>query len=102
MKRTEPARTEVSSVPGVMLSGDQTLVELLDRLLNTGVVLAGDLTISVADIELVWLSLQVVLSSVETARQAGWNVPKLVCGPARAPTDRLVAAQHLETSSTQG
>jgi hypothetical protein len=89
MRSTEPARTEISSVPGVTASGDQTLVELLDRLLNTGVVLAGDLTISVADIELVWLSLQVVLSSVETARQAGWNVPKLVSGPAQAAAQDL-------------
>ena len=51
---------------------DATVLELLDRLLNTGVVLAGDLSINVADIELVYARLQVVLCSAETARQAGW------------------------------
>ena len=51
---------------------DATVLELLDRLLNAGVVLAGDVAINVADIELVYLRLQVMLSSAETARQAGW------------------------------
>ncbi len=56
----------------LMPPGDGTLLELVDRLLNTGVVLAGDVAINVADIELVYLRLQVMLSSAETARQAGW------------------------------
>jgi hypothetical protein len=54
---------------------ESTLLELLDRLLNAGVVLCGDLVVSVADIELLYLRLQLTLSSVETARQAGWFVP---------------------------
>jgi hypothetical protein len=53
-----------------------TLLELLDRLLHKGVVLGGDLTISVADVELIYLRLQLTLCSVETARQAGWIVPR--------------------------
>ena len=53
---------------------DYTLVELLDRLLHKGVVLGGEVTISVADIELVYLRLQLTLCSVETARRAGWVV----------------------------
>jgi len=47
-----------------------SLCECLDRLLNKGVVVYGEVIISVADIDLVYLSLQLVLSSVETARQA--------------------------------
>jgi gas vesicle structural protein len=54
---------------------ESTLLELLDRLLNAGVVLCGDLVVSVADIELLYLRLQLTLSSVETARRAGWFVP---------------------------
>ncbi len=56
---------------------ENTLLELLDRLLNAGVVLCGDLVISVADIELLYLRLQLTLSSVETARRAGWFVPSV-------------------------
>ena len=56
---------------------DNTVLELLDRVLNTGVVLVGDITITVADIELIYLRLQLLLSSAETARKAGW----LAAGP---------------------
>ncbi len=46
-----------------------SLCETLDRVLNKGVVVVGDITISVADIDLVYLGLQVILTSIETARQ---------------------------------
>ncbi len=45
-----------------------TLLETLDRLLNKGVVVAGDVTLSVADVDLIYLGLRLLLSSVETAR----------------------------------
>ena len=54
---------------------ENTLLELLDRLLNAGVVLCGDLVVTVADIELLYLRLQLTLSSVETAKRAGWYSP---------------------------
>ena len=47
-----------------------SLCETLDRVLNKGVVLAGEIVISVADIDLVYLNVQVLLASVETARRA--------------------------------
>ena len=53
---------------------DVTLVELVDRLLNRGVVLTGELTISVAGVDLIYLGLSVVLSSVDTIRRAGAEV----------------------------
>ena len=43
------------------------LSDLLDRLLDTGVVLRGHITISVADIDLIYLDISVVLASVERA-----------------------------------
>jgi gas vesicle structural protein len=51
---------------------DVTLLELLDRVLNKGVVVAGDLTISVADIDLLYLGLRVLLCSVERMEQMGY------------------------------
>ena len=45
-----------------------SLCEVLDRVLNKGAVVAGELTVSVADVDLLYLGLQVVLASVETAR----------------------------------
>jgi len=45
-----------------------SLCEALDRVLNKGVVVVGEVVISVADIDLIYLGLQVVLTSVESAR----------------------------------
>jgi Gas vesicle protein len=44
---------------------DVALVDLLDRLLAGGVVITGDLTISLADVELVHISLRALISSVD-------------------------------------
>lgn len=46
-----------------------SLCETLDRILNKGVVIVGEVIISVADIDLVYLKLQVLLTSVETGNQ---------------------------------
>lgn len=46
-----------------------SLCETLDRVLNKGVVIGGEVVISVADIDLVYLGLKAVLTSVETARR---------------------------------
>lgn len=46
-----------------------SLCEVLDRVLHKGVVAAGELVISLADIELVYVGLNLTVASVETARQ---------------------------------
>lgn len=45
------------------------LLDLLDRALDKGVVLSGDLVISVADVDLIYVGLKVLLSSVDTLKQ---------------------------------
>jgi hypothetical protein len=45
---------------------DITLVDLVDRVLNKGVVLTGDVTLSVADVDLVYVGLRVLLASAGT------------------------------------
>lgn len=54
--------------PGAAALSDEdhvSLCEVLDRVLNKGVVVAGEVVISVADIDLVYLGLHLVLTSVE-------------------------------------
>jgi len=46
------------------LAEQVTLIELVDRVLNKGVVIAGDITLAVADVDLVYLGLRVLLTSV--------------------------------------
>ena len=47
-----------------------TLLELLDRLLDKGVVAKGEIILSVAEIDLVYLNLGLLLSSVKTVEKA--------------------------------
>jgi hypothetical protein len=46
------------------------LADLINRVLDKGAVIAGSVTISVGDIDLIQLDLTVVLTAVETARNA--------------------------------
>jgi hypothetical protein len=47
-------------------SRDVTLVDLVDRLLGSGVVIAGDITLALADIDLVHVELRALIASVDT------------------------------------
>ena len=48
---------------------DVSLLDVLDHVLNAGVVIHGSLVLSIAGVDLVYLGLNVVLTSVETALQ---------------------------------
>ncbi|MBX6363257.1 MAG: gas vesicle protein [Gemmatimonadetes bacterium] len=51
------------------LHEELTLAELVNRVLDRGVVITGEVTISVAGVDLVFLGLDLLLTSVETAVQ---------------------------------
>jgi hypothetical protein len=60
-----------------------TLLDLVDRVVDHGVVLSGDVTISVADVDLIYLGLRALLTSVERAGDLG--VPlHILSGPESA------------------
>ncbi|QRN94920.1 gas vesicle protein [Archangium violaceum] len=52
-----------------------SLCEALDRVLHKGVALRGDIVLSVADVDLVYLGLQLILCSTDTARRVGLVPP---------------------------
>jgi hypothetical protein len=56
----------VSTVPERPLEQQITLLELVDRVLNKGVTLTGDITLSVADVDLVYVGLRLLLTTVST------------------------------------
>ncbi len=66
MTTPEPrAPRETRPSPPYGLEGRQVaLVDLLDRILAGGVVISGDLTLSIADIDLVRVSLRALVASV--------------------------------------
>lgn len=46
-----------------------SLSEVLDRVLTKGAVVSGEVVISIAGVDLIYLGVNVVLTSVETARR---------------------------------
>jgi len=59
-----------SSLRAALVSRERrvSLCETLDRVLNKGAVIAGDIIISVADVDLIYLGLSLTVTSIETAR----------------------------------
>jgi hypothetical protein len=53
-----------------------SLLELADRLLNRGVVLTGEATISVAGVDLIYLGLNVVLTAIENLQPKSAPAPR--------------------------
>jgi Gas vesicle protein len=54
-----------------ILQEEVALVDLVDRLLGGGVVIYGDITLAAADVDLVYVRLRALVSSVATAREKG-------------------------------
>lgn len=50
-----------------------SLADVLERVLDKGVVIAGDIVVNVLDIELLSLKLRLFVSSAETAREMGMD-----------------------------
>ncbi len=69
---------ESGSVTTLSLDGDAeiSLLEILDHVLNSGVVIHGSLVISLAGVDLVYIGLNVVLTSVETALRNMKDAPE--------------------------
>jgi hypothetical protein len=70
---------EHSSVPARTTSGlpgrppQQNLADILERVLDKGIVIAGDIQINLLDIELLTIKLRLLIASVERAREMGIN-----------------------------
>ncbi len=54
-------------------SRGDSLADVLERVLDKGVVIAGDIVVNVLDIELLTLKLRLFVSSAETAREMGMD-----------------------------
>jgi hypothetical protein len=50
------------------------LVDLIDRLLAGGVVIGGDITLSIADVDLVYVGLRALITSVGAAEDMGMSL----------------------------
>ena len=64
-----------------------TLADLLERVLDKGIVIAGDIKIKLVDIELLTIQIRLVVASVDKAREMGmdWWTNNADFQPALAP-----------------
>jgi hypothetical protein len=60
----------------VVQEREVALVDLVDRLLAGGVVIGGDITLSIADVDLVYLQLRVLLGSTGSLGELGLELPR--------------------------
>ena len=78
-----------------------TLADVLDRVLDTGVVAAGEAVLSVADVDLVYLNLRALLASVQTLLDPeasnGSKLPAAVARSENGPSERRPALPIAET-----
>ena len=82
---------------GSLPASDLSLLDLADRLLNRSVVVAGEATISVAGIDLIYLGLNLVLASVETLRELAGDGGMRGAGDALATEGRPSPRAAVET-----
>jgi Gas vesicle protein len=55
------------------VSGTANLLDILDRILDKGLVIAGDVRISLANVELLTIRIRLLICSVDKAEQIGLN-----------------------------
>jgi Gas vesicle protein len=60
-----------SAPPPVASSGSQNLADILERVLDKGIVIAGDVQINLLDIELLTIKLRLLIASVDKAQEIG-------------------------------
>ena len=101
------------SVGGQVQSGDRaaSLGDILERVLDKGLVIAGDIRVNLLDIELLTIKLRLVIASLETAKEVGidwWEHDPWLRGEDRRALDdgqrrELTAdsAQHPEGEAEQ-
>jgi len=99
-----PAHGIVSrSSPG----GPQTanLADILERVLDKGLVIAGDIRVNLLDIELLTIKLRLVIASLDTAKQVGINWwesdPWLNAQAADRAAERSADREELEEENRQ-
>jgi hypothetical protein len=65
----------------VTYSGAATLPEVLERILDKGIVIAGDITILIGSVELITIRIRLLVASVDTAVKMGidwWKTDPLL------------------------
>jgi hypothetical protein len=63
----------IASQPLATATHGSSLADVLERVLDKGIVIAGDITVSVGNVELLRVRIRLLISSVEKAKEIGIN-----------------------------
>src|SRR6201987_2375716 len=77
------------------VSGTANLRDILDRILDKGLVVAGDVRISLANVELLTIRIRLLVCSVDKAEQIGlnwWRHDPNLTAPTRLPSGKSLPA----------
>jgi hypothetical protein len=79
-------QTHSGARPPASSSGGGDLADILERVLDKGIVVAGDIAINLLDIELLTIKLRLLIASADTAKKMGidwWENDPFLSGKAR-------------------
>ena len=86
------ARTPLRRDPGALAyPSSASLADVLERVLDKGVIIAGDIRVNLLDIELLTIKLRLIVASVDTARRIGltwWETDPWLSGEAAGDDSR--------------
>ncbi len=80
--------------------GGTNLADLLERILDKGIVIAGDIRINLVDVELLTIQIRLVICSVDKAKEMGmdwWVNNPALCSSAKAAQALPEAAEKIES-----
>ena len=87
------------------VSGTTNLIDILDRVLDKGLVIAGDIRVSLANVELLTIRIRLLVCSVDKAEQIGLNWwkhdPNLTMPLAGEPRRLGAGEAQTETTTTR-
>lgn len=69
----QPAVGGIGGTPAYGSGDSANLADILERVLDKGLVIAGDIRVNLLDIELLTVKLRLVIASLETAREVGMD-----------------------------
>lgn len=72
-------------------TASSSVADILERVLDMGVVVAGDIRIKLVDIELLTIQIRLVICSIDKAREIGmdwWNLTLDKAGPDKAEPEK--------------
>lgn len=81
-----------------------TLGEILEKILDKGVVIAGDISIALADVELLTIKIRLVVASIDKAKEMGidwWESDPNLSSKARAEQESKEALRKEEELQTK-